>query len=234
MSRPMDLRIFTLTLEPENPVQFSLENLRSFLNRELLAYAELNRENREGFIHRYPAVQFKQLKTTLMAVGIAQGADFLHQLATGKTTIAAGPDACRVTAQDPAVRVECFGIAPEPMTYEFQSSWLALNQQNAKKFYDLKGKPERDTFMQKILAGNLATLAKSLDYTPTSPITCEPKVRFRRERIDRENVMVFYGKFRTNLAIPDYLGIGQGLSQGYGTVRRLEPEIQLAETEASS
>jgi hypothetical protein len=132
MSRPMNLRIFTLTLEPENPVQFSLENLRSFLNKELLEYAELHRESREGFIHRYPAVQCKQLKTMLMAVGIAQGADFLHQLATGKTTIAAGPDACTVTARDPAVRVECFGIAPEPMTYEFQSSWLALNQQNAK------------------------------------------------------------------------------------------------------
>jgi len=225
----MNLRIFTLTLEPENPVQFSLTNLRSFLNRHLLEYIALRRESAGGFIHRYPAVQCKQVKTQLMAVGIAQGADFLHGTSSGRIVVGAGPDACTITGRDPAVREEPFGIAEQPMTYEFQTSYLALNQQNAKKFYDLVGKSERDAFLQKILSGNLATLAKSLDYTPTAPITCEPKVRFRRERIDRENVMVFYGKFRTNLAIPDYLGIGQSLSQGYGTVRRLEPEILLVE-----
>nr|WP_321352070.1 CRISPR-associated endonuclease Cas6 [uncultured Methanoregula sp.] len=224
----MNLRIFTLQLEPVNPIAFSIESLRSFFNKELLAYIAL-RNDREGFIHRYPAVQCKLVKTQLMAVGIAQGADFLQRLGDGPA-IATGPDTCRVTGRDPAVRKEPFGIAAEPETYEFQTAWLALNQQNAKKFYDLKGKPERDAFMQKILLSHLATLAKSLDCPLASPITCETKVRFKRERIDRENVIVFYGKFRTNLAIPDYLGIGQSLSQGYGTVRRLEPEIQLAGT----
>lgn len=224
----MNLRIFTLTLEPENPIAFSIVGLRSFFNRELLEYIA-PRTDREGFIHRYPVVQCKMVKTRLLAVGIAQGADFLHQLASGPV-MGTGPDTCRITGRDPAVREEQFGIAADPETYEFQTAWLALNQQNAKKFYDLKGKPERDMFMQKILLSNLATLAKSLDCSLPSPLTCEAKVRFKRERIDRENVIVFYGRFRTNLAIPDYLGIGQSLSQGYGTVRRLEPEIQLAET----
>jgi len=220
----MNLRIFVLTLEPENPVRFSIERFRSYLNKQVLEYAAL-RTDREGFIHRYPVVQCKQIKTTLLTVGLAQGADFLYQLSSGKTSIATGPDACTIVSRDLEIREEEFGIADEPATYEFQSSWLALNQQNAKKFYDLTGKPERDAFMHKILTGHLATLAKSLDYTPAVPITCEAKVRFRRERIDRENLIVFYGKFTTNLRIPDYLGIGQSISQGYGTVRRVEPEI---------
>ena len=33
--------------------------------------------------------------------------------------------------------------------------------------------------------------------------------------------MVFLGKFRTNLRIPDYLGIGRLVSQGYGTIKRI-------------
>lgn len=226
----MNLRIFTLTLEPENPVRFSIEGFRSFLNKQVLEYATL-RTDREGFVHRYQVVQCKQVKTMLLAVGIAQGADFLHQLSTGRTAIAAGPDACTIISRDPAVREEEFGIADEPSTYEFQTSWLALSQQNAKKFYDLTGKPERDAFMYKILIGHLATLAKSLDYTPAVPITCEAKVRFRRERIDRENLIVFYGKFTTNLRIPDYLGIGQSITQGYGTVRRVDTEIQPREND---
>ena len=31
--------------------------------------------------------------------------------------------------------------------------------------------------------------------------------------------MVFLGKFRTNLRMPDSLGIGRSVSQGYGTIK---------------
>jgi hypothetical protein len=75
--------------------------------------------------------------------------------------------------------------------------------------------------MQKLLAAHLHTLAKSLDYGITIPVSCEAKVRFRRDRIGRENVIVFLGKFVTNLTIPDYLGIGLSVSQGYGTIKRI-------------
>jgi hypothetical protein len=121
------------------------------------------------------------------------------------------------------IRNEVFSISDKIHTYEFLTPWLALNQQNAKKFYDLKGKPERDAFMQKILTGNLNTLAKSIDYDLPAPLTCESRVRFKRERIHRENVMVFLGTFKTNLRIPDYLGIGQSVTQGFGTIRCRDP-----------
>jgi uncharacterized protein (UPF0254 family) len=110
--------------------------------------------------------------------------------------------------------------------YEFLTPWLALNQQYAKKFYDLSGKPARDAFMQDLLTRHLTTLAKSLDYELPEPVTCTAKVKFLRERIDRENVIVFLGKFRTNLCIPDYLGIGQSVSQGYGTIRAIPGTIE--------
>ena len=114
-------------------------------------------------------------------------------------------------------------------TYEFLTPWLALNQQYAKKFYDLSGKPARDAFMQKLLLSHLNTLAKSLDYLPPEPVTCTAKVKFMRERIDRENVIVFMGKFSTNLRIPDYLAIGQSVSQGYGTVREISAGNETAQ-----
>jgi hypothetical protein len=217
----MILRTFTLILEPRDPLQFSLEELRSFFNRELLEFVAHGKGSREGFIHRYPAVQCKQVKGTLVVLGISQGADLLLHLAGGKQEIAAGASSCIIHGQDAAILNEPFGISDDSRSYEFLTPWLALNQQNAKKFYDLNGKPARDAFMQKLLTGHLTTLAKSLDYIPAGPITCTAHVRFKRERIDRENVMVFLGKFTTNLRIPDYFGIGQSVSQGYGTVREV-------------
>lgn len=217
----MILRMYTISLEPEYPLWFSADVLRSFLNRKLAEYAALHRDDTAGFIHRYPVLQCKQIKNDLLVTGIGQGADCLWQLGHDQTVLGAGESSCRIITRDPAIRPEPFGIADTTSTYEFLTPWLALNQQHAKKFYNLKGKTERDAFMQKLLTAQLNTLAKSLDCEVTVPITCEAKVRFNRERIDRENVMVFLGKFRTNLGIPDYLGIGWSVSQGYGTIKRI-------------
>ncbi len=215
----MILPVFTLTLKPANPLQFSLEEFRAFLAEKLAAYTRLCKDSAGTCIYRYPAVQCKQIKSMLMVIGISQGAALLREISESGKELGTGKDTCMIIGQDPEVRNEAFGISDKIHTYEFLTPWLALNQQNAKKFYDLKGKPERDAFMQKILAGNLTTLAKSLDYGFPSPLTCESRVRFKRERIHHENIMVFLGTFRTNLQIPDFLGIGQSVSRGFGTIR---------------
>jgi hypothetical protein len=217
----MILPTYTLTLEPEHPLRFSPEEFRTFLTRELAEFMALHKNDTAGFVYRYPVIQAKLVRNTFRVIGICQGASFLYQLAHGRPVLGNGEYACRITGADPEIRPEQFGTTDGIAIYEFQTPWLALNQQNAKKFYELNGKPARDAFMQKLLTAQLNTLAKSLDYEITVPISCEAKVRFRRDRIGHENVMVFLGKFRTNLQIPDYLAIGQSVSQGYGTIKRI-------------
>ena len=217
----MILSMYTLCLEPENPLQFSADELRLFLNKKLAAYMEHHRSDAAGFIHRYPVLQCKQVKGDLIVIGISQGAGCLSEITRDETLVGAGESTCLITDRDPAIRPEPFGMRESLSTFEFQTPWIALNQQYAKKFYDLKGKPHRDAFMQNLLSTTLHSLAKSLDYEIPEPIVCEAKVRFRRDRIGRENVMVFLGKFRTNLDIPDCLGIGRSVSQGYGTIKHI-------------
>jgi hypothetical protein len=215
----MILPIFTLTLEPANPLQFSVDELRSFFYKRLAEYTTLHKDSTPGFIHRYPVVQCKQIKSMLMVIGISQGADLLLEISGGEKEFRIGENTCTISGRDLGIRNEAFSISDKIHTYEFLTPWLALNQQNAKKFYDLKGKPDRDAFIQKILTGHLSTLAKSIDYDLPAPLTCKSRVRFKRERIHQENVMVFLGTFGTNLTIPDYLGIGQSVSSGFGTIR---------------
>jgi len=215
----MILPLFTFTVEPANPLHFSIDDLRSFFHKKSADYTQLHKDLTQGFIHRYPVVQCKQIKGVIMVMGVGQGADLLHEISGSAQEFRCGETSCIMTSRDPEIRDEEFGISDEVHTYEFLTPWLALNQQNAKKFYDLKGKPDRDAFMQKILTGHLITLAKSLDYDLPAPVTCKSRVRFRRERIQKENVMVFLGTFGTNLTIPDYLGIGQSVSLGFGTIR---------------
>jgi hypothetical protein len=227
------IQIFTLTLEPVNPIQFSLREFRLYLAGRLGEYTAMHQERAAGFIHRYPVVQCKQTRHAVSILGISQGADFLYRLSDGLREISQGNNTCTILERDALIRNEEFGMYGTMYNYEFLTPWLALNQQNAKKFYDLKGKPDRDAFMQKILAGDLATLARSLDYRLPVPVTCEAKIRFRIDRMDRENVMVFFGRFRTNLSIPDYFGIGRSVSQGFGTIQRI-PQIPVADDELNT
>ena len=204
-------------------MQFSITEFRSYLAGKLGEYTALHKETASGFIYRYPVVQCKQIKNSLIILGIGQGAGFLFEHTRGLKEISQGSSACTILKRDTVIRLEEFGTGI-PQTYEFLTPWLALNQQNIKKFYTLKGKEERDAFMHRILIDNLKMLAKSLDYKLPEPITCEAKIRFRIDRIERENVIVFLGKFRTNLMMPDYFGIGLSVSQGFGTIRHI-PDI---------
>ena len=229
----MHLKIFTLTLEPADPVQFSIAETRAYFTVKLDEYTVLNKSNDTTFIYRYPAVQCKQIKNTLIIIGISQGAALLEQISLERNEMLSGKNNCTILERDVIIRNEEFGISGITHTYEFLTPWLALNQQNVKKFYDLKGKPERDAFIRKILIGNLETLAKSLDYKTPVPITCEAKIKFRIDWMGRENVIVFLGKFRTNLRIPDYFGMGQSVSQGFGTIKSV-PEILILDKEVNA
>jgi hypothetical protein len=217
----MILPVFTLFLQPANPLHFSLEDLRTFFTRQLTDKSASQDQSSAVHIHRYPVIQCKEVKNNLLVIGIGQGADLLRELSLKGTMLMPGQNACTIIGRDNAIVNETVGISDSLKKYEFLTPWIALNQQNAKKFYDLKGKPERDAFMQKILSRALSTFAKSIDCDLQEPLICRSKVRFRRERIHDENVMVFLGTFETNLRIPDYLGIGQSISKGFGTIRSI-------------
>ena len=229
---PMILRMFILNLEADNPVQFSIGELRAYLAGVLTEFTLSHSENSPAFLHRYPAVQCKMIKNTIVVVGISQGVDVLEYISRGEKKISPGKNACSIVGRDTAVREEQFGISDVLTTYEFLTPWLGLNQQNTKKFYDLTGKPERDAFLEKMLCEGLRTLAKSLDYKAPVPVTCEEKVRFRKDWIDNKSVMVFVGKFRTNLMIPDYLGMGRSVSLGFGTIRQIHDISKITADEA--
>jgi hypothetical protein len=217
----MILPVFALILQPANPLHFSLEDLRTFFTQKLTDHDRIQVQYSGVRIHRYPVIQCKRVKNELLVLGTGQGAGLLWALSSSGNELLPGPSTCTIIKRDPEIRNEVVGISETLQRYEFLTPWIALNQQNAKKFYDLKGKPERDAFMQKILASALSSFAKSIDCDLREPLICRSKVRFRQERIHDENVMVFLGTFETNLMVPDYLGIGQSISKGFGTIRSI-------------
>ena len=217
----MILRTVTLTFDPDRPVHDPLPELRSFFNKKFAGFTQCHRQEAGSFIHRYPAVQCKVIRDFPTVIGISEGAAFLKEFSDESREIPLGPVTYRIAEHDIVIRDEPFGCSDAVHSYEFATPWLALTQENYKKFYKLTGKPARDEFVQKIFVDTLLTLSKSLDYEVPVPISCDTNLHFQKDRLDGVSVMTFTGKFQVNFEIPDYLGIGKSVSQGYGAVRRI-------------
>lgn len=218
----MILHLFTLTLASTLPIHGSAHELRGFFATKFTEYIELHQHNFNKFIYRYPVVQYKMIGNIPHVIGINEGADVLKQIYDEYNEIRLGKNTYQIVERGIIVKDEEFGLSEKVHSYEFVTPWLALNQENYKKFYTFKGKLERDEFIRKILIGNIISMSKSLGYEIAGQIKCDANMQFRKERLKNVNVMAFTGTFYTNFIIPNYLGIGKSVSRGFGAVRQIK------------
>lgn len=106
--------------------------------------------------------------------------------------------------------------------------WLALNQENYEKFERLESVAEKSLFLENILKANTLSFAKGLNIFFDKQIEC--KITWLSEptltRYKNVKMTLFDAEFITNVSIPDYVGLGKGVSIGYGmTVRKRERKI---------
>jgi hypothetical protein len=220
----MILHTFTLTLGSTRPIHGSAYELRGFFATKFTEYTELHQHIADKFIYRYPVVQYKMINGVPTVIGINEGAEVLKQIYDEYNEIRLGENIYNIVERGISIKDEEFGLSDKIHSYEFVTPWLALNQKNYQKFYTLRGKPERDEFLRRILIGNIISMSKSLRYDVPGQIKCDARVRFRKDRLKDVSVMAFNGGFHANFTIPDYLGIGKSVSRGFGAVKQQIPE----------
>jgi hypothetical protein len=218
----MILHTFTLTLGSTRPIHGSAHELRGFFATKFNEYAELHQHNADKFIYSYPLVQYKMIGNVPTVIGINEGAEILKKIFDDYQEIRLGENIYQIVERGISLKDDEFGISEKIRSYEFATPWLALNQENYRRYYALKGTPERDEFIRKILIGNLISMSKSLGYEVPGQIKCDAQVTFHKDRLKDISVMTFTGKFQVNFQIPDLLGIGKSVSRGFGAVRQLK------------
>lgn len=104
--------------------------------------------------------------------------------------------------------------------------WLALNQENHKQYIQLESIAEKSSFLEKILKGNILSFAKGLNIFFEKQVEC--KITWLGEpvatRYKNIKMAMFDIEFICNVSIPDYTGLGKGVSIGYGIVTRKKEE----------
>jgi hypothetical protein len=100
--------------------------------------------------------------------------------------------------------------------------WRALNSENFKQWQQLDGLVERIAFLENILAAHVLSFARGVGWTLDKRFEVKITKVLNEEWVSYKDIKVlaFTIEFKANISMPDFIGLGQGSGEGFGTVRR--------------
>lgn len=224
-------RIRVLVIRFEN--ELHLDELEFF--RGAVIKAVENRDNllfhnhlKDGNRYAYPLIQYKRIGGKAAMVCVGEGTEAIGQffgacnfdVSIGNRKITLKMD--RVEAQQVLVQ-----LCKDMFCYRIRK-WLPLNQENYEKYISLESLAERYALLERMLVGNILSFAKGMGIRFEGEVECkitdieEPVARFYKG----VKMMSFDAEFKTNVSLPDYIGLGKGVSLGMGMVVRKKDERQ--------
>lgn len=177
----------------------------------------------DTFLYRYPKIQYKLTERKATIICLDDGTDDIHYLLQNRSLD------LRIGDRQETFEIEDIHIQyPQLQTWRanFQyalKNWQGLNQENYQKYQALEGEVERLQFLEKMLLGNLLAIARDFGLDTTAiPIQLQI-TKMKEEKwlgYKGRKVLTFTLNFKTNLSLPDYVGLGKGVSVGFGSVKR--------------
>ncbi|SHJ72307.1 CRISPR-associated endonuclease Cas6 [Tepidibacter formicigenes] len=208
------LKFENLNLTPNQAVK-----VRGYFANKYNDISIMHNHHNDKFIYRYPKVQYKVIDNNPIICGILEGADFIASIGLNEDKIVINQDEI-YTYQKKIIKESIeFGITENYIKYSFITPWLALNQSNFMK-YEKMNEMQKEEFLKKILIGNILSMSKSLKYKVDKKIYVS--IDLKECNVNFKNVKMkgFKGNFKVNFNIPQFLGMGKSVSQGFGTVKK--------------
>ena len=210
----INVRLFTDKPVRKTPYQVKGVIMKQFPDNEIVPM--LNGTYREKFL--YPRVQVKILNEQIYLIGIAEGVEPIKSILSKLNSLNFGNITFEISKNEIEENNDSFKLTPELIKYRFVTPWIALNRNTGKKYRPLKNK-DRINYLNKLLDKNIIFLAREMGIETDENIfsklnlsTLVPK------SIDDNNWGAFNGEFKINFFLPNYLGIGNGITRGYGTI----------------
>ena len=215
----MTLQISYLILETDRPVREEPGMLRGYFADRFPQYTLLHQHVGNAVIYSYPRVQYKIIGGTCSILGIDDGARLIGEISPQISSLTL------LGKTYPVVRRILTGQEGEitavrrNFQYQFLLPWLALNKENYERYHSLEREKDRKEMLNRILIGNILSMAKGLGIVIDRQIFVHSRLEPAPAKYKGIRMVGFTGEFRTNVMIPDFFGIGKGVSEGFGTVK---------------
>jgi hypothetical protein len=176
------------------------------------------------FRYQYPLIQYKALFNRPMIVCVDEGVDEIHRFFQQPNW------RLSISGRDLDIKIERLEMKQYTMQVWEKSfsyhirNWVALSQESYKRYLSLAGLVEQVQFLETILIGNILSFAKGIGWHIEKPV--EAKInniqRTGLVTVKGVRVMAFSLDFKSNIFLPNYIGLGRNVSIGYGTVKQLK------------
>lgn len=219
----MEIEILKLSLNSQSFLnKKDIDKIRGYFGRLFWenALAHQHKPN-GGFIYTYPRVQYKIIKGACILIGFNEGTEIVRKTFFDLSALDIGGNWDQITSKCLESYKANFSETDKKHYYTFITPWLALNEKNYEEYQKHGTWSKRELLLQKILIGNIISIAKSLKYTISKPIQAElQNINEVPTKLKQIPMLGFYGQFTVNFEIPDYFGIGKSVSRGFGTILR--------------
>ena len=198
----------------KTPYQVKGVFMKQFANEKIVPF--LDGKLRSKYL--YPRVQVKILNEQIYIVGINEGVDPVLSLVGNLESFNFGDITVKIEKIDIEQNKDPVLLVDKLLRYKFVTPWVALNAGSSKKFKGIE-EDNKILFLNKLLGQNLLFLSKELGLDTDSKIYTKVEVDSIDPHNHEENGWrSFNGEFRTNFMLPNFIGFGNGITRGYGSI----------------
>ena len=176
----------------------------------------------DGFIYRYPMVQYRRDKTDGLIFAFGAGAESLIDIPFLNMSLRLGDERFCVSDVQLNLLTHTISVSSRLNRYFFRSPWLPFNQTNHSSYQNLSPK-ERQTERDRLAVANILSALKGLDIFVRERIYAG--FILKKSRIchyKKTSLLGFQGTLLTNIDLPSGFAIGKAVSHGYGWLERAD------------
>lgn len=177
----------------------------------------------DSVVYRYPMIQYKRISQCAAIVAVDSGADIIGQfMSSSNSHLRIGEREEEFFISDIKANSCLVQVWDGEFNYHLRK-WLPLNSKNFLEYKALNALSEKIDFLEHILIGNVLSFAKGIGVTLSSNVCCRiislesPRIAIYKG----VKMMSFDLIFQSNVSLPDFVGLGKGVSLGFGTVNRV-------------
>jgi len=181
----------------------------------------------EGYRYSYPLIQYKVIGGKTMMLCIGNGMEEVkYFFRNNHRQVKAGNRMQKIEVS--SMRQNWYRMKTHSIVETYRMHrWVALNQDNYRKYINIRSLKSKIQFLESILTGNILSFAKGIGWTIGDEIKMNilEITELHPIHIKKMNMMAFNVVFETNVFLPNYIGLGKFSSIGYGIVKRkVNPE----------
>lgn len=212
------VKFASFNLSPRNAVY-----LRGYLGNLFREKSTLLHNHLEDgtFRYKYPLVQYKIIDGNPLIIGLNEGADVLNEIFTGIRVLVINGKEYHFDLKYLENSFFTIETIPHFVSYQFLTPWMALNQHNVDRYLQSEFKAQKE-MLNSILTGNLLSMMKGIGQHMDKQIIVEVRPREDIAHFKNQSMRVFWGTFKSNIKLPDFIGVGKAVSRGFGTIKLIE------------